>query len=758
MAFVLCAVISLGVIYHYYNDFFRREVENYYQNALINLSASMDDVFNEIYLSAGLLTRDAGFRTIITTDSPLIPNMIPQLISSVSTLRTFRPSKSYVDNAFLIDEPDNRIISGDGTVSIDVFFNVSSLFSDYPKTFWLNLPKANFLVLPPSVVANSSGTRRTVIPVVLRKLDVFTSIKTFVITLNADYFNSWLSEQQFTDNSILSMYGGDGQIFSENTPQETDYQISLQQIISKAPDGAEGKINVQTADLQGKQMLVMFLKKNVLGNSFVYSACIPFSDLYKKTDYIKNLTALVTVILLMLSFAISYVMGFSIYNPINKMLQALQRVPANAPGPTGEMDVMSDRLGYVLSNFDSARNELSALTPLAIEQLLYRLLNEQEWPSLHVENLVRDKCGFQYPGFIVSVFQLKWTDTFYKHFDKTERQNIINGVLKLLRETLDSSDCQNYLLPVEQNKVAVIFNIPENFAAEQVQTYFQELIDLFSMDMLYINWGIGIGSCQEGPGKIASSYRDAIIALSALSRYSKSRIRVYDNSLSALPRTSVTNQTQRIRYLLSHEDENKLNNYIINGMSENVWQLIEFIFEKNAGISEESKRELYNQVYLAGTRAAMRRGIEGESLLTADQRCLMDNYQKASLDEVAESVDHFYQNLFSLLGKADNKVNIMDVKAYIDARYTQDIYAENVADAFGITASYLSKLLKGALGMTLKQYISYIRIERSKELLSNTGKTIEEIAKLTGFNSRNTFIRMFEKMEGVSPTEYRRML
>jgi len=756
MAFVVCSMISLIVVYHYYNNFFRREVENHYKNALQNLSVGIDGVFTEIYQSAGLLPRDEGFKAIITSDLPQIPDNISQLTSSIKTLSAFRSSKSYIGNVFLIDDADNLIIGGDGTVSTYVFFNISSRFLEYPEGFWLNLPKQNFQTLAPSVVIDTAQSRHLVIPVVLRHFGDFTSRKTFVMTLDANYFDALLADQQFTAGSILAIYGGDGQLYAENVKQDGAYHSWMGQIAAASPVG--NQIDTLLAKFQNKPMLVMLLRTQVLENNFIYSACIPISDLYQKTDYIKNLTVYVTALLLLMSVTISWVMGRYIYNPIRKMLQALQRTSDNEnAGLRNEMDDMGDRLGRIISDFDNVRHELTAITPLAVEQLLYRLLNEQEWTNLDLYDLVRDKCGFRHSAFVAAILQLKWTDTFYKHFNKTEQQRIVNGILQLMRETLESGGYHHYLLPAEQNKAAVIINIPEGCDEASIQGCFQEFINLFSTDMLYIQWLIGIGRRKDELRQITDSYHEAATALTALTYYSPNRIRIYDNTLSAAIQPGST--LRGMKYLLPYEDETKLNNYLTGGMEANARQLINSIIENNAGegITDENRKELYNHIYLIGKRSAMRRGTDPDTLLPPGQRYFLDNLNQASLDEISEAVFAFLQNLFDQTREAVKKTDITAVKKYIEDRYAQDIYAESVADDFGISASHLSKMMKSTTGMALKQYISYIRIEHAKEILQGTDKTIEEIARQTGFNSRNTFIRMFERLEGITPTEYRRL-
>lgn len=64
-------------------------------------------------------------------------------------------------------------------------------------------------------------------------------------------------------------------------------------------------------------------------------------------------------------------------------------------------------------------------------------------------------------------------------------------------------------------------------------------------------------------------------------------------------------------------------------------------------------------------------------------------------------------------------------------------------------------LLKTQIGQSLPDYINKIRVDHAKELLKNTTDTIGSIAGRVGYMSSNSFIRIFKKIEGITPGQYR---
>ena len=95
------------------------------------------------------------------------------------------------------------------------------------------------------------------------------------------------------------------------------------------------------------------------------------------------------------------------------------------------------------------------------------------------------------------------------------------------------------------------------------------------------------------------------------------------------------------------------------------------------------------------------------------------------------------------------------IEKFLEENYMVDISLDNLADYLGHSFKYTSVLFKKVMGDNFKNYLSIYRIEKSKEIMQgNSGLRIKDLAELVGYNSSNTFIRIFRKYEGVSPGKY----
>ena len=95
------------------------------------------------------------------------------------------------------------------------------------------------------------------------------------------------------------------------------------------------------------------------------------------------------------------------------------------------------------------------------------------------------------------------------------------------------------------------------------------------------------------------------------------------------------------------------------------------------------------------------------------------------------------------------------IKTYIDNNYHLDFSLDNLADYLGLSFKYTSILFKKVMGDNFKNYINMYRIEKAKEILREKKDIkIKDLAEKLVYNSSNTFIRIFKKYEGISPTQF----
>lgn len=99
--------------------------------------------------------------------------------------------------------------------------------------------------------------------------------------------------------------------------------------------------------------------------------------------------------------------------------------------------------------------------------------------------------------------------------------------------------------------------------------------------------------------------------------------------------------------------------------------------------------------------------------------------------------------------------HLVHVLEYLHEHLDQDIKLADLAALIGMSQFHFSHLFKQSIGVPPYQYLLQQRVERAKQLLKQTDRTIVEIAFLCGFNSHSHLSKQFRQLTGMTPTAYR---
>lgn len=160
---------------------------------------------------------------------------------------------------------------------------------------------------------------------------------------------------------------------------------------------------------------------------------------------------------------------------------------------------------------------------------------------------------------------------------------------------------------------------------------------------------------------------------------------------------------------------------------------------------------------------------EVKKILSAYLQTHADGSPSSSLESVLNisfDLDSIREYLLTVLSStadllkdssAYSSENVIDnIKTYIHKNFTKDLTLEKISSLFYLNPSYLSFLFKEKTAQNFTDYINQLRIEQAKTLLKNTDDKVYRIAKLLGFDNPKYFFRVFKKMTGLTPEEFRK--
>ncbi|MCG7378597.1 response regulator [Paenibacillus sp. ACRSA] len=136
-------------------------------------------------------------------------------------------------------------------------------------------------------------------------------------------------------------------------------------------------------------------------------------------------------------------------------------------------------------------------------------------------------------------------------------------------------------------------------------------------------------------------------------------------------------------------------------------------------------------------------------LQLGDYACMKDAVQ--SLYRTADELVHFKRS------SEEERTNlvIQSLGRYIKDNLEKDLSLVRLAERNHFNPSYLSRLFKQEMGINLSEYIDDCRIRKAKELLHKTDLMVREVALQVGYEAAHSFTRLFKKLTGMTPQEYR---
>lgn len=144
----------------------------------------------------------------------------------------------------------------------------------------------------------------------------------------------------------------------------------------------------------------------------------------------------------------------------------------------------------------------------------------------------------------------------------------------------------------------------------------------------------------------------------------------------------------------------------------------------------------------------------------------LDSQRKPMYEfEIIARLQHFWKLLCAnTLSQAsapsgqdeENYRRIRRIMSYIAEHYSEKIQLEDIAELIHLSPSECSRLFKKCMNITLFGYIQEYRIERSLEYLEDSSCSITEAGLLSGFSDSNYYTKVFTKIKGCTPRQYRK--
>jgi len=185
-------------------------------------------------------------------------------------------------------------------------------------------------------------------------------------------------------------------------------------------------------------------------------------------------------------------------------------------------------------------------------------------------------------------------------------------------------------------------------------------------------------------------------------------------------------------------------------------KLMQELDDRGAGLEAGSALRIANDLMLMLEQFLSEQELSFASLLPGEEaRIGQDTSPAGPLKEVGALYGKAIEALL-LLRQSRNRLDMADVRQYVDAHYQNPISLESVAGQFLVSKEHLSRMFKTSVGENLTDYIVRRRMEKARGLIADEGMSIKHAAQLAGYEDIAYFYRVFKKHFGMTPGQLRR--
>lgn len=324
-----------------------------------------------------------------------------------------------------------------------------------------------------------------------------------------------------------------------------------------------------------------------------------------------------------------------------------------------------------------------------------------------------------------------------------QEEKVEQIILNLIRNIL-SEYCKGDILPQKDGKYLLLLNlnelkkqgIPPADMFQRIKTSVQTYVNVLA--------AFGISSCADCCQDLHRLYGEADSALEQACFFGESLVFFEDADLQESFEAILT------------EFENKIEAWTFLG-DDYCWKIrkeIAFLKKMRRPRGAEIREILIRWIH----QISLDRGILKEEMLKTTLKSVEKIRSMVSLPDMLKAFEECVLILDESMKKSGTvKREVEETIAYIQDNYRDaELSVAKAALAVDLNKDYLSNLFKKEMGISFSDYVNIQRIKKARELLTNTHLKTYEIAYEVGFQDVGYFSRVFKKIVGIRPGEYKK--
>ncbi len=353
-----------------------------------------------------------------------------------------------------------------------------------------------------------------------------------------------------------------------------------------------------------------------------------------------------------------------------------------------------------------------------------------------------------YPYYATIIIKPEdYTNLFQGDMSLTDKKRLqlVHLIIQNMADELLGAQYSYLSQTIDKNTVYII-----NFSEAPKKLFYSVIDEIFETinNVLASNFDFfvitGCSTITDNPEQIYNCYSQALLALEQYLVGNDHLVQQYREP-----------SEENVTYYFPLEREQQLLNSLKAGDREAAENILELLLRVNLEAAKSTSPQIVRLLLYDITCCILKLAPIQETEIHG----LLDKITSGTnWHEVKKDLSTIIQTICSASSSAKSGTNSLIAQRAIHFAATHyedpNLSVGMIADTLGITAAHLSRVFKLQTSGTLLEYIQQLRVSKAAQLLQS-GLSVEETARQTGFTNSNTFSRVFKKLEGQSPAQYR---
>lgn len=604
---------------------------------------------------------------------------------------------------------------------------------------------------------SSTGTLTLVKPLYNKKGIIVANISE---TLLYEVISKYRKENK---NGTFFVVNQSGIILSHSDKAYIGTNISTEEYTPMVLSGKQPIKPYQTTYL-GQKSLMFSSRSGYTG--WGYISATPMSLFTNEINKGKIHIYILSALIFLISVTLAYLLVKTMYQPVDKFVHSVaSSVMKNTSSDTAK------------NNFGTLNDLEKTLSDLIDEQRVLQSEYQKNAKALSWNVIMNMLLGFDtnydkfistlettsislYPrNFVVIMLDVNTNDETKSY--KSDEFVLVFNVIHQKLENLINQETKGCTLTVGDHSIFAIVSFENNSEPENISHVITLANDLIEFSKKHFEYTVcaSIGRFYEEVSGLHKSYSEAVCAMKYKTINQSNSILMIDNYLTSYEEnenlqniSGVVNEIVREFKNFNHEDLDKHCNMLLDEILAkkiSVDMCKQFALQTIMLIVNQYIKpiEMYSHSQISGKYLNSNQIIDS----CTDIKTTISNAKKILFDilnafKQSQSITYSQNTLASQVIEYINK-NYMDPNTSLNA----------AAEEFDVSDSHLSRVFKASTGKRFMEYLIYKRIEKAKELLTSSQHKVNDISSLVGYDNQISFMRIFKKYTGVTPSEYRSM-